>query len=697
MNKLAEIQRRLKDIESSRKPVIKKQTAPLERMKRISAASPESLSNPEIHRILSMPVVRTMTTEEYDAFNRAHINAAAYKKGWRLFDIQCEMIAAYETFNGAAFGSICVGGGKTVTCIMIARAAYNKGIKKICLFIPPSVQEQFLMADVPWARSWLPVNYPIHALGGRSAKQRLAIAKSGHPGLYVLPYSLLSLPDSEELLTTIKPGLVIADEAHRIANPDSARTKRYRKYQEDENPEFVCMSGTLTSKTVREYHHLQRWALGKYAFLPHNWSDANLWAYMIDSDACEVQSDYREKSADAIIKLKRWAEQNFDEEIPYGTPGFRKAYRLRMTSAPGVVSSEDEQLGCSLIIRHQGIKDYQKSAGWSKLKQLMDQIKREWRTPSGDEIEYALHIFKWQYELGSGFYNELYWPEAEVLAKRHNWTLPEAEYILEKAQEHHEAQQEYHRVLRHFLQDTHISGLDTPMLVGNNMHHHGASNVPEYLYFAWKDWKNKDFPGRPDRDKRAVRVCDYKIRDAARWAKQAKRGIVWVHNIELGQWTHEIFKQEGIPCALCPSGRQYDAELREAIHKDKIVIASLGAHSEGKNLQYYFQQYFLQWPRPAKTAEQALGRMHRNGQTADEVDTTISIVTEFDRLNFAACLNDALYIHQTTGNKQKLIYADYDPLPAVFPHAVMEERGTEAKQLDGEHRDMLYRMGSLSG
>lgn len=93
-------------------------------------------------------------------------------------------------------------------------------------------------------------------------------------------------------------------------------------------------------------------------------------------------------------------------------------------------------------------------------------------------------------------------------------------------------------------------------------------------------------------------------------------------------------------------------------------------------------------------AEQVLGRTHRNGQKADELIVNTNNTLEFDEVIFAACLNDSLYIHQTTGNRQKLIYANYDPTPKIIPSAVLRERGLQPNILT---REMVRAMSDKFG
>jgi hypothetical protein len=116
----------------------------------------------------------------------------------------------------------------------------------------------------------------------------------------------------------------------------------------------------------------------------------------------------------------------------------------------------------------------------------------------------------------------------------------------------------------------------------------------------------------------------------------------------------------------------------------------MGGHGTGKNLQHYDEQFFLQFPRQADTLEQVLGRTHRNGQQADEMLPVTCHTTDFDHQNLWACLIDSLYIHQTTGSRQKAIYASYDPMPRRFPTDFLRERGfTDVAQLDREAKARL--------
>lgn len=654
----------------------------------------------EIKRIVGLPAIRPMDTAELEEFNRTHVLALPFLNGFRLFPIQAEALAAYETYGGL-FAPIGVGWGKTAVTLLCAEHAYkSRGIERILLLVPSNVLSQLADVDIAWVRARMPLSVPIHILGGKVANYRRALSASGRRGLYIMPYSLLSTKDTSENLNAIRPGLIIADEAHNLANAEAARTRRLMKALEDFSPEFIALSGTITSKTIKNYWHLIKAALKDRCPLPLSAHMTNDWAALIDAQASSPDAPApTSNTSSPILPLVVWAKEHFPRArggFPQDVFGFRRAYQARLTSCPGVVSSGDAEIGTSLVLSNNPVADHETHPDWPKLKNLVDTVEELWQTPNGDELEHAIHKWKWLNELSAGFYNELIWPTAEKLAERRRITVPAAENLLDRARVHHAAGQEYAKALRSWLLASSKPGIDTPFLVGQDMMRHQSAHVGQKLYSLWSDWKDLDFEGRPERDSRAVRVCGYKVEAAGRWAQKLHAdnphagAILWVHHQELGEWLYEHLMALGLPALHCPAGENANAAIRDPANASRFVVASISAHGTGKNLQHFQEQFFLQWPRDARAAEQALGRTHRNGQKADELVVNTCHTLTFDAMNFAACLNDALYIHQTTGNRQKLIYAIYDPLPKIFPPAVLFQRGLEAIALDNEQQAMLH-------
>ena len=401
--------------------------------------------------------------------------------------------------------------------------------------------------------------------------------------------------------------------------------------------------------------------------------------------------------------------------------GYRRAFRLRRNTAPGVVASSEDALGVSLTLRNvpagTPMDDAQITAyedelekrftgeemfipseafrGETPFRRMLGLLwavggittrkssRGRWTTPNGDQIEEGFHVHKWSYELASGFFNELVWQPPADLARERSIPLADAEGLLDRAREHHQAKRKYAKEARVHLQGDPHQGTDSPMLLWNACAR-GDSRVPGKVLGRWEEMQALEFDGRPERIHRVARVCDYKIRAALEWARALPEGegaLVWAYNVEVGAWAAEVFREALGPDRVlhCPSGRRYDALIEAPESARRIVIAALGGssggHARGKNLQFNFSQnYFLQWPRSADLAEQAIGRTHRPGQKIETLVIHSNHSLHFDHANFNACLRDAIWAHQTEG-EQKIVYGDYAEQPRLFPAEWLQQRG----------------------
>ena len=640
----------------------------------------------EIQRIVSLPVVSQIAPEEVEALSREVVLAEPFEEGYRLLPGQAAAVLAYDLLGGGLF-PLGVGQGKTLVSILIANMAFRKGLKKSILLVPSQVYPQLMEHDLPAYRKRVALSVQFLGMGDSTPAQRRRAATSRLPACHIIPYSVLSTRDADELLMAIQPQLIIADEAHHLKNMRVARTKRIRRVLQAFDPELVAMSGTITSKSILDYWHLISQALKHHSPLPLLPALALSWAGLIDAESAGPTDG----SAGPILPLVRWAKHHFGEDLPESVTGFRRAYKLRLTSAPGVVASGDADIGTSLTISNTPVQNMLESPGWADLNRHIVTLRDKGVTPVGDEIEHAIHAWKWAYELSAGFYNDLYWPSPEQVAKKMMVTVPEAEVALDRAYDHHLLLQVYHARLRKWLATHSRPRLDTPMLVGLDMSKHGAQNVGAELYEAWREAKAAEFEGMPERLSRPVRVCPYKVDAAVEWAKKVPEGegaIIWVWHKEIGVWVVEAMQKAGLDPLHCPAGPQFNSLILDPESQTRTVVASISAHGTGKNLQALRHQLVVQWPRSAVIAEQMIGRVHRTGQTADELTVDRLDTTGIDILSFAACLNDAAYIHFTS-TKQKMIYAGYVNPPSIFAHDVLERQGLEATRLTAQQRGAL--------
>ncbi len=666
-------------------------------------------------RISSLPLVHECTTEEVEAFSEDEVLAEAFAKGFRLKSKQVESLMAYDMYGGA-FLSLRVGAGKSLIALMLAQRAYAKGLKKIAIMLPSQVYDQMVSRDVPWARRHVPLSVPMMKLGQITLKRRQALARSGNFGVYFIPYSLLSVDDTDELLDWICPELIVLDEGHNLKNFDAARTgrmfgregflNRFEK-QHGTRPEMVVMSGTITSKSLLDYWHLLKECLKERCPLPLNGHLVRLWAGVLDSAASRDAGGYGHGEdagegtvrTDTLMPIVRWAQRHFpDEDFPETTRGFRHAFRRRFETAPGIVASNKDDLGVSLVFRNEETPSPSDET-WTKLQELTRAVVDDGVAPNGDIIDHAMNAYGWLVQLAAGFYNDLYWPDAEKFAKERDIPVFDAEEILDRAKNYHELQQIYHSAMRRWLTRNARPSMDTPFLVAGNMHTNGAGNVGPDLYEAWTEMHGADFEGRPQRRSRPIRVCDYKIRHAISWAKKLKKGrgaVLWHLHREVGTWLYEMGVAEGVEIVHCPSGQAGSALITSigdyelGGKGDKIVTASVSGHGIGKNLPAFEEQFVVQWPRSSAQSEQMLGRIHRPGQLADSLTIHMCNTAEVEHTSFAAAMNDACYIQDTTGNEQKLMMGSFETPPQILSSSELRRRGiTQVENLSGQQIQLL--------
>ena len=672
-------------------------TEPFARAKRRDTA-PEL----EIQRICGLPVCELPTPEEVEAVSRDVVQADHFERGYRLHREQAGAILAFDLYDGL-FAPIGVGRGKTFVSLLIADRAFRRGeSKRSLLIVPPNVLPQLVRTDVPAARRIFGLRVPIVVLAGRDSVGRRSAASSDKRGLYVSTYTLLSTRDAEEVLAAVAPDLVILDEAHRVKRRSAARTRRLLRLLERVQARVVALSGTITSKSIVDYHHLISHALGDGSPLPLEEALVGAWAELLDATAGEDPGSSR---TGPIRPLLEWASDAFPlEEIPKGLPGFRAAFRLRLNSAPGVVASGDAELGTSLLVRNVPVADPEGVDGHAEVVRLSKRVEDLWIDPSGDEIKHGMHKWRHLYELTSGFYYRLRWPEIAELVERRSLTSEEAEAYLVEAIRHHVAEQKYAKELREWLKHRSRPGLDTPLLVASDMARHGAANVgPGDLFPLWRAAKDLEFDGMPERISEPVRLSAWKVRhaavqaaaerDAARAEKAPEGVLVWYWHREVGEWLVEELQALGEDPLWCPADSTRpgsSARILDPANAGRICVVSQAGHGEGKNLQAFQRSVIAEFPRKADLLEQVLGRNHRFGQTADELAPVTINTSEFDAQNQAACLIDSLYIHQSTGARQKAIYASYDPLPRIYPPDFLRERGfVDVKSLDPKAREAL--------
>jgi hypothetical protein len=503
--------------------------------------------------------------------------------------------ALYEARKqGGLLAPINVGGGKTLISVLIGSAV---GAQRIVLLVKPSLKSKLVEVDIPkLSQHWkLPLD-------------RLRVVK----------YSQLSLASSADILEEIKPDLIVADEAHELRHRTAARTKRFLRYMK-EHPEcgFVGMSGTLTRRSLKDYQHLSELALRKNSPLPLHHPTLEEWADALDvGDEPMAPGALLQLCTDA--ELQEVGRLTDPIEIQHVVRG---AFRRRLVETPGVVATEETAVDASLTI--EAVRPPVPRA----ISDALDDVRKKWEI-DGEELLDALSVARVLRQVAAGFYYKWKWPNDE----------PDTEWL--------NARRDWFREVREILKRSR-KGLDSPLLIANACE---RGDFDSANFEAWRKVKDRKPP-----PVEAIWIDDFLVKAALAWAhdKNSKPGILWYSWRAVG----EKLAQSGLP--FFGPGEKASAELIKIdAKKHPIIIASIKAHGTGKDLQGYANHLVTTPPSGGVEWEQLLGRSHRPGQLADEVDFKVYVHTLETEGAFRNAVRDAGYIESTTGQKQKLNYSD---------------------------------------
>lgn len=659
--------------------------------------------DPDMERILGLPIAPKLPPEFIQELNDTWVLDQAKRRGFQLWNEQVE--AVYNYWNlGGGFCPIGCGFGKTYITFLCAHIAYQaRGHKKGMLMMPPRLALK-TRKDLIDAKSKISVSVPWIHLAGVPRRQRLRLAQSNRSGCYTFPYSFLQVPDTMELLESVDPDYLILDEAHKIKNLGAASVRRLMawlrsRFEAGRPVEMVALSGTMTSKRLADYGHTITFCLGTGAPVPLAGHRLSEWDEVLDVDANSGGH------IGPLAPMVRWAQGNFpDEDIPDNRSGFRKAYSLRLNSAPGVVGTGDREVGATLYVEPYDliVPEKGEDESFDHLSNLRDVVVNAWLTPNGDEINHGMHLFKWEYELSSGFYNLLRWPTEDETMRKFHITGAEACDRLSRAKEWLDLRNRYDRLLRDWIADNPVPGCDTPMTVGKYMAEHGylPNDDGDRTYLAWTAYHAAEFKGMPERISEPIRVCDFKVRQVCDWVQKLPAGegaIVWVWHKALREWIVEELNKRGVPKVI--NGASGDPQVSDQILNahgqwtDAIFVLQLGGYGEGHNMQYLRHMMYAQVPRQARDAEQTVARIHREGYLPDEFTAYFARGMQHDTITFQACVNDALYAHETLSTKQRLVTAEYPVALDFVPDEVLQLRVPDLKKLSPEEKqrfDFLF-------
>ena len=450
----------------------------------------------------------------------------------------------------------------------------------------------------------------------------------------------LSRADFATLLDDYKPDCVVVDEAHCLAQRTAARTKRFIRYFQaceaaGTNPVCVTMSGTLTKRSIKDYEHLSRIALREGSPLPIDEAELQAWSTVLDAGTDAMFGDYTQLRALGEFASNQGQIGNVPGCAgPVSSDGlqshYRDAFRQRLSSSPGVVTTREPSVECSIYLNlWETVQTPQEIDG------LISDLEADpvafGLLPPTDVMSpqaYADYINTFVAEKSNqmlhGFYYTLDWPGGVV----------DMDYI--------NARSVWGKLLAIELGVASAAGYDSPALVVQAIESGKCSNGD--LADAWNVWKQEK--RKPEPPQKIVWVSNYMIQNVALWLHQSGPGsIAWCAYDAFGQ----RFKAD-TPFEYYGAGDSKPTAPQ--------ALASQNAHRTGHNLQHYQKGLVISPILSGEAWEQLLGRWHRQGQEADEVSCEILLHTDRYKRKWQAALTEARYMEDTTGQKQKILYAE---------------------------------------
>lgn len=525
---------------------------------------------------------------------------------------------------GGLLGPIGVGHGKTILDLLTAMVV--KDCRVAVLLLPPNLKAQLL--EVDW-----------NFYGQHWKLPNLAGGKWFHPGrplLHVVAYTELSSARNSDLLSRIRPDTIICDEAHSVRNRGASRTKRFLRYL-NEHPEvrLFCWSGTLTSRSLKDYAHLANHALREGSPTPSSYPIVEEWAKALDP------TDFRSPGG-ALLKFCSEGQ------------GVADGYRSRLVSTPGVVTSPDSG-GCnaSLVISELHTK------APASIQVHLDILEKTAERPDGEQLVDELSVARTARELACGFYYRWRWPRKEPEPVIKKWL---------------EVRKEWHKEMRERLQH---SGefMDSPLLLtkaamrwhdgyvvidrdaeGNEVNRRmippksKSGPYPVWPSKWWPEWRATRDTAQPETV--PVWVDDYLVRECVAWLKKGP-GLLWYEFKAFGQAVQDACIREQVHAVFCGPGDEGSQQVLALTGRESCIM-SIKAHGTGKNLQMFNRNLVANPPSDGGAWEQLLGRTHRTGQQADEVTCEVFRHTEAMRGAVEKARTLSEYIEGTFGARQIL-------------------------------------------
>lgn len=494
--------------------------------------------------------------------------------------------------------------------------------------------------------------------------------------LKLISYEVLGRVQGKEELERFQPDLLDFDEVHKLKSHKAAVTKRvttyvdHHRYHDKKKAKcrlcdegippralisagmrtrlrVVGMSGTITSKSLKDFAHIAHMCIPEFSPLPNSWHELECWRLALDENVNEISR----VAPGALLSL---CQPDDWRDGASSLTAARRGFARRLRDTPGVVATTDGSLGASLQISA-------REAPHSEAIEAAFVGLRSWELPNGYQCVDGVEIYRHALTLSLGFYSV--WDPQPPPAWRESrsfwgtfvrWVIRGGKYDSEL--------------------DVALHAHEFKITVNDVIQWRNPERKPElpwehpdpaigrmHPFDYWQ--RERDMPregGKPFKPNSVpIWICDSALRDAAEFLESHPRGIVWTDSTAFG------------PALSRFSGRPYfgslgkDSTGRYIEDATGPIIASLDANGTGRNLQFkWSDNLFMCAMGDGAEFEQAQARTHREGQDEDTVTSALWLGCLEHAAAFETARSRALFLEEATSNPQKLNFADI-----TFPNA----------------------------
>jgi hypothetical protein len=419
----------------------------------------------------------------------------------------------------------------------------------------------------------------------------------------VMSYQQLSRNGADEALYQYLPDVIIADEAHMLANRSAGRTRKLERFRQAHPCPFIPLTGTQTQDGLHDYHHLMMWSLGVNAPIPELLSEAQRW-----SEALGV-TDFEIREPGALLTLVPAERKIFSGDEKKRA---RNAFAYRMINTKCVQANSEPGYNGSLNVFVERRKE-------PSIADALHMIEKTWTLPDGKELIDPLEINRYGRQLSLGF-----WYEWDPAPPKH-WM---------------EVRKAWGKIVRRILSES--SYLDTPYQVQLLAIEEGLEQ--------WNAWAAVRDSYKPET--KANFISEFIVPLTKKRIAKKPNTVVWVEHRAIGEL---LARKLGLPF-FAAEGLSAEGALIDE-YRGKHAIAMVGSCGTGHNLQHNFSNNLLLSPfGSAKKMEQLIGRTHRMNQKAPEVNMEIIVHSSYHEKSLSKLRARVEYMHES-GSKQKLALA----------------------------------------